>query len=101
MLFRSISVQTCAPSIITSGLTFFAATVGLSFVSKIDLIRSLCLLISRGAIISMLVILFVLPALLVLFAPVIRKTSWHWIEDNASGAKAKQNKERVPIEKGI
>lgn len=97
----AISVQTCAPSIITSGLTFFAATVGLSFVSKIDLIRSLCLLISRGAIISMLVILFVLPALLVLFAPVIRKTSWHWIEDNASGAKAKQNKERVPIEKGI
>ena len=76
----TVAVETCAPSIITSGLTFFAATVGLSFVSKIDLIRSLCTLISRGAIISMFVILLVLPALLVLFAPIIRKTTYHWLD---------------------
>ena len=61
---------------------FFAATIGLYFVSRIDLIRGLCLLISRGAIISMLVILFVLPAMLILFAPIIRKTTYHWLDDS-------------------
>ncbi len=76
------AIETCAPSIITSGLTFFAATVGLTFVSEIDLIRSLCLLISRGAIISMLVILLVLPAMLVLCAPIIRKTTCHWLDNS-------------------
>ncbi|MDO4173380.1 MAG: MMPL family transporter [Eubacteriales bacterium] len=73
-------IEACAPSIITSGLSFFAATVGLYFVSRIDLIRGLCLLISRGAIISMLVILFVLPAMLMLFTPLIEKTTYHWID---------------------
>ena len=76
------AIETCAPSIITSGLSFFAATIGLYFVSRIDLIRGLCLLISRGAIISMLVILFVLPAILILFAPIIRKTTYHWLDDS-------------------
>ena len=76
------AIETCAPSIITSGLGFFAATSGLYFVSRIDLIRGLCLLISRGAIISMLVILFVLPAMLILFAPIIRKTTYHWLDDS-------------------
>lgn len=74
------AIETCAPSIITSGLSFFAATVGLSFLSRIDLIRSLCLLISRGAIISMLVILLVLPAMLILFTPLIEKTTHNWLE---------------------
>ena len=61
-------------------MSFFAATVGLSFLSRIDLIRSLCLLISRGAMISMLVILLVLPAMLILFTPLIEKTTRHWLE---------------------
>ena len=74
------AIETCAPSIITSGMSFFAATVGLSFLSRIDLIRSLCLLISRGAMISMLVILLVLPAMLILFTPLIEKTTRHWLE---------------------
>lgn len=102
----TVAVETCAPSIITSGLTFFAATVGLSFVSKIDLIRSLCALISRGALISMVMILLVLPALLVLFAPVIRKTTYHWLDNPkasasshisqpASLSEANDSKERV------
>ena len=76
------AIETCAPSIITSGLSFFAATIGLYFVSRIDLIRGLCLLISRGAIISMLAFLFVLPAMLILFAPIIRKTTYHWLDDS-------------------
>lgn len=76
----AVCIEACAPSIITSGLSFFAATVGLFFVSRIDLIRGLCLLISRGAIISMLVILLVLPAMLILFTPLIEKTTYHWID---------------------
>ena len=44
-----------------------------------ELISSLCRLISRGALISMLVILLVLPALLILTAPLIRKTTYHWL----------------------
>lgn len=77
----AVAIETCAPSIVTSGLTFFAATVGVTFVSDIDLICSLCLLISRGAIISMLVILFVLPAMLTLCEPIINKTTHHWLDN--------------------
>ena len=60
---RKAAVQTavyaCSSSILTSGLSFFAATVGVSLVSKIDLIRSLCGMLARGALISMAVILLV------------------------------------------
>ena len=67
-----------APSIITSGLSFFAACIGVSFISKMDLIKSLCMLISRGAIISMIVILLVLPALLIICHKLIEKTTKNW-----------------------
>lgn len=87
------AIETCAPSIITSGLSFFAATIGLYFVSRIDLIRGLCLLISRGAIISMLVILFVLPAMLILFAPIIRKTTYHWLDNSKESVDIEVQKE--------
>ena len=64
--------------ILTSGLTFFVATASVALTSKMELIRSLCLLISRGALISMFVILLILPALLILFTKVIPKTTYHW-----------------------
>lgn len=73
-----ISVATCSQSILTSALTFFCATIGVSIVSKMELLQSICLLIARGAIISMLIILFVLPCLLILFEPIIHKTTLHW-----------------------
>lgn len=74
------SIENCSQSILTSGLTFFAATIGVAAVSRMELIQSLCLLISRGALISMVVILIVLPALLILCAPVIKYTTFHWIQ---------------------
>ena len=52
------------PSIITSALCFFAATIGVAAYTKIDMIGSICDLLSRGAIISMLVVVLILPALL-------------------------------------
>ena len=73
------AVEQCSQSILTSGLTFFAATFSVSLASRMELISSLCRLISRGALISMLVILLVLPALLILTAPLIRKTTYHWL----------------------
>ncbi|MBS7020495.1 MAG: MMPL family transporter [Firmicutes bacterium] len=63
-------------SIMVSGLCFFAATCGVGMYSKLEMIGSLCTLISRGAIISMIVVITVLPALLIIFDKVIEKTTW-------------------------
>lgn len=52
------------PSIITSALCFFAATFGVAFYTKIDMIGSICELLSRGAIISSIVVILILPSLL-------------------------------------
>ena len=73
-----ISVEQCSQSILTSGLTFFAATASVAAISQMELISSLCELISRGALISMLVIILILPALLIVFAPVIARTTHRW-----------------------
>ena len=56
-------------------LSFFSATIGVGVISQLELIGSLCSLMSRGAIISMFMIIFILPGLLLVFEPVIRKTS--------------------------
>ncbi len=62
-------------SIIVSALSFFAATFGVGLYSNIDMIGSLCFLMARGAIISMFVVIFILPALFMIFDKVICKTS--------------------------
>lgn len=63
------------PSIITSALCFFAATIGVGFYTKIDMIGSICTLLSRGSIISMFVVLLLVPSLLTTFDKVIMKTT--------------------------
>ena len=80
----TLTIQKCSTSIITSGLTFFAANIGVACISQIDLIRSLCGLMARGAIISMLVILFVLPSFLILCDKLIVKTSVGWLKIKSS-----------------
>lgn len=62
-------------SIFVSGMCFFAATIGVGLVSKIDMIGSLCTLIARGAIISMIVVIFIVPSLLLLFDKLIMRTT--------------------------
>ena len=62
-------------SIIVSGLSFFAATIGVSIYSKIELIGSLCTLMARGAIISMIVVITLLPAFLIILDKLILKTT--------------------------
>ena len=81
------SLEHCSQSILTSGLTFFAATVGVAAISKMELLRSICLLISRGALISMVVILVVLPAALMLCDWIIRHTTLKWMVPETANAK--------------
>ena len=77
------SLEHCSQSILTSGLTFFAATFGVAVISQIELMRSICLLISRGALISTVVILVVLPAALMLLDGLIRRTTLGWLPSAA------------------
>lgn len=65
------------PSIITSALCFFAATIGVALYTKIDMIGSICMLLARGAVISMLVVILILPAFLKIFDKFIIKEEKH------------------------
>ena len=71
----SVALGTSIPSIIVSGMGLFAATFGVAVYSNIDIISSMCMLMARGAVISMLCVIFILPAMLMLFDCVIRHTS--------------------------
>lgn len=64
-----------AQSIIVSALIFFAATIGVGLYSNIDMISSLCILMARGALISMVVVVLILPSLFMVFDKIIVKTS--------------------------
>lgn len=69
------TLEVTIPSILVSALCFFAATFGVAMYSKIDMIGSICNLLSRGAIISMLVVMLLLPTLLLLFDKLVMKTT--------------------------
>lgn len=70
-----IALSTSMKSIIVSALGFFAATVGVGIYSEMDMISSLCILMSRGAIVSMFTVILVLPSMLMLFDRLICKTT--------------------------
>ena len=70
------ALSTSISSIFTSALGFFAATCGVGLYSDVDLIGSICRLMSRGALISMALVLLLLPTLLLLFDPIIQKTGF-------------------------
>ncbi len=71
----SEALGTSINSIIVSGLCFFGATFGVGVYSKIEMIGSLCTLMSRGAIISVIVVITVLPAFLMIFDKLVCKTT--------------------------
>ena len=73
-----IAMDTSYGSIITSALVLFCATLGVSFVSSIDLIGSLCIMLARGAVISAIVCIFMMPAILYICEPIFAKTSYKW-----------------------
>lgn len=69
------TLNTCVGSILVSGLCFFGATFGVGVYSDLEMISSLCTLISRGAIISMICVILVLPSILLIFDKLITKTT--------------------------
>ena len=73
-----IAVSKSAPSIITSGCSFFAACIGVALISRMDMISSLCELLARGALISVISIIFVLPSMLLAGNRLIAKTTRKW-----------------------
>ena len=77
-----IASETCTKSVIISALSFFAATFGVGLYSKVDIIGSLCSLMARGAIVSMITVIFILPSLLMVFDKIIVHTSLGVKADN-------------------
>ncbi len=71
----STALGVSLPSIIVSGLGLFAATFGVAVYSDMDIIRSMCMLMARGALISVVCVALFLPALLMLLDPVVRHTT--------------------------
>lgn len=71
----TVALASSVPSIIVSGMGLFAATFGVALDSDIDIISAMCMLMARGAVVSMVCVIFMLPALLLLCDKVICKTT--------------------------
>ena len=71
----TIALSASIQSVFVSALSFFAATFGVGMYSNIDMISALCILMARGAIISMFVVIFILPAMFMVFDKIICNTS--------------------------
>ncbi len=82
-----IALQTSAPSILVSGFGLFAATFGVAVYSNIDIVSSMCMLMARGALISVVLVLLMLPALLILCDGIVCRTT--------RGMKLEKKKETV------
>lgn len=96
------ALSTSIPSIIVSGMGLFAATFGVAIYSDIDIIGSMCILMARGAIVSMLAVIFILPALLLLCDKIICATTWgmrkktHFTDDSGH-AETPINSEKLEV----
>lgn len=96
------ALSTSIPSIIVSGMGLFAATFGVAIYSDIDIIGSMCMLMARGAIVSMLAVIFILPALLLLCDKIICATTWgmrkktHFTDDSGH-AETPNNSEKLEV----
>ena len=77
----SIAHKFSMKSIIVSGCSFFAATFGVALYSKVDMIGAICTLLARGAVISTIVVLLILPAMFMVFDPLIVHTSKGFLPD--------------------
>lgn len=89
------SLDASVNSIFVSGMCFFAATFGVGVYSKLDMISSLCTLISRGAIISMITVIMVLPSFLIIFDKLIIKTTKGFKGFKKEGKNMKSNNKKV------
>lgn len=83
-----IALSTSISSVIVSALGFFAATFGVGIYSDIDMISALCTLMARGAMISMFVVIFILPSMMMVFDKVICATTKEMHEKRQSKQRA-------------
>lgn len=70
-----VAVKETSKSIVTSALSFMAATIGVGIYSKMEIVSTICTFLARGAIISMCVIILLLPAIISVSFPLIKKTT--------------------------
>ena len=96
------ALSTSIPSIIVSGMGLFFATFGVAIYSDIDIIGSMCMLMARGAIVSMLAVIFILPALLLLCDKIICATTWGMrkkthLTDDSGHAETPINSEELEV----
>ncbi|MCF6463187.1 efflux RND transporter permease subunit [Clostridium sp. Cult1] len=89
-----VTVRESSRSIITSGLAFFGSTVGVAIISEMELVKSLSAMIARGALISTVIILLILPGVLIASEGLISATSKNW----KKGSKGKVEKGRIAYE---
>ena len=94
-----IAHKTSIQSIFVSAMSFFASTFGVGMYSGISVISSLCMLMARGALISMVTVVFALPSVLLLFDPVIVRTSRGFISKKPMN-KESMNKDIEEIRTG-
>lgn len=73
-----IAANSSDGSIITSSLVLFCATMGVGLISDIEIISSICMMLARGALISAVMSIFIMPSVLCVAEPLINKTSLHW-----------------------
>ena len=92
-----IALSSSVPSIFVSAMCFFAATFAVYAVSKLDMISSLCLLMARGAIISMLIVILVLPSKLLIFDKLIINSTLEFKKGNNMKRKYKLNKKLILV----
>lgn len=88
----SIAHKASMSSIISSGLSFFAATFGVAMYSSVDMIGSICTLLARGALISMVVVILLLPAMFMIFDGIICRTSIGFLGKKKTCTPAKATK---------
>ncbi|MDY2769914.1 MAG: MMPL family transporter [Eubacteriales bacterium] len=81
----TIALSTSIPSIVTSGFGLFAATFGVAVYSNIDIVSSMCMLMARGALVSVVSVVFILPAMLMLLDAVVRHTTLGMKKKNTGG----------------
>jgi predicted RND superfamily exporter protein len=85
-----IAATTADPSILTSSLVLFCATMGVSIISDIEIIGSICTMLARGALISAVVSIFILPSVLCVCEPVFAHTSRYWRTPKPERVRAKK-----------
>ena len=93
------ALTTSIPSVLVSGMGLFAATFGVALYSNIDIVSSMCMLMARGALISMVCVILTLPALLLLFDRLVCATTLgtRQINRNTSAHQDTRNKEEAKV----